>query len=429
MREGYGCARCRDILAVGVMEARGVSNTVAFDRRQIYRPFLERLGPIGSPRTLEEHDWIVPPKHDPRDFTQPPIHEVFADSAELTRGMQMALVGGTGSGKTTELLLTHRLLGRHADAVNEYLDLAEVTDLNEANPGAILAAIGMRLYARLKKAQKQKVSSAHEKLQVLAFGKTEWWRDPPDYDDGDSGFRVDIPGVMKRRFPALRREVQEVRGLLLEIASPLLRRDAQITTLIDGLDRLIMPERFRQFAEQDLRALRGTQISAVVAAPLLLWYDKSQFLADHFDLVRHLPAVLFDPEESDFLKSVLLRRGATELMDEPEVTEICRFSGGVLRDLLTLTQSAATSAYREDEDRIGRDHVRTAVLQLGRRYWIGLGSQIGPIRRLINKKEFSPDNPAARELLVNRQVLEYCRRGRDFFAVHPALAEVLAETV
>ncbi|MEO7649730.1 MAG: hypothetical protein ABIZ80_04630, partial [Bryobacteraceae bacterium] len=116
-------------------------STVTFDRRQVYRPFLERLNP-SSPGVLEAQDLIVPPEHDPRDPDQPPIHVSFANSAELNRGVQMALVGGIGSGKTTELWLTRRLLSRHDDAINILVDLAEITNLNELNPGAILIAIG-----------------------------------------------------------------------------------------------------------------------------------------------------------------------------------------------------------------------------------------------------------------------------------------------
>jgi hypothetical protein len=128
-------------------------STVTFDRRQIYRPFLERLNP-SSPGILGAQDLIVPPEHDPRDPDQPPIHVTFANSAELKRGVQMALVGGIGSGKTTELWLTAKLLKRHPDAINILIDLAEVTDLNGLNPGALLIAIGMQLYRRVKKAER-----------------------------------------------------------------------------------------------------------------------------------------------------------------------------------------------------------------------------------------------------------------------------------
>src|SRR6266481_3157695 len=133
------------------MEKEQTSSTIVFDRRLIYRPFLERLNPIASARTVLEQDLIVPPDHDPRDLEQPPIHVAFARAAELNRGIQMALVGGIGSGKTTELLLTDKLLKRHADAVNIFVDISEVADLRETNAGAILALIGMRLFSRLKK--------------------------------------------------------------------------------------------------------------------------------------------------------------------------------------------------------------------------------------------------------------------------------------
>src|ERR1035437_6034875 len=106
------------------------SGAVVFDRRQVYRPFLERLNPIGSQNVLAD-GLIVAPEHDPRDAGEPPIHVAFANTAELARGSQMALVGGIGSGKTTELLLTQKVLGRHADAVNIFVDMADYTDLSE----------------------------------------------------------------------------------------------------------------------------------------------------------------------------------------------------------------------------------------------------------------------------------------------------------
>jgi len=346
----------------------------------------------------------------------------------------MALVGGIGSGKTTELLLTHRVLNRHADAVNIFVDLADYTDLNDLNTGAILATVGMRLYSRLKKggeAPAPEVTSAHTKLRELALGKTTWvpegaWDDYEGDYEGEPTIRVDVPGLMRLRFPALRREVKQVKELLLPIAAPLLERDAQITLLIDGLDRLIKAERFREFAEQDLQALRGTKMTVIIVAPLLLWYDKSRFLQDYFDLVKHIPAAAADPQDSAFLRQILERRGALELMDRAEVTSIAKYSGGVIRDLLTLARSAAEYAYRDGEDRIGRQHVRAAVKQLGNRYLVGLGkTHRMRLRRLADNEEFPIEDSTARELLVNRQVLEYFSRGREFFAVHPALAKVL----
>jgi len=118
----------------------------------------------------------------------------------------MALVGGIGSGKTTELLLTMDRLGRHDDAVNVFLEAAEFTDFSETNPGAMLAAIGLRLFARIDKRfgrPSEQVQSASSKLRKLALGTTEWYdleppdhhdREPPDYGDDDGM----VPGACSR---------------------------------------------------------------------------------------------------------------------------------------------------------------------------------------------------------------------------------------
>jgi hypothetical protein len=232
---------------------------------------------------------------------------------------------------------------------------------------------------------------------------------------------------MRLRFQTLRREVMEVQELVVSIASPLLESDAQITLLIDGLDRLIQPELFREFAEQDLQALRGTNImSVIIVAPLLLWYDKSRLLQDYFDMVKHIPAAAADPRNSAFLRQILERRGALDLMDRTEITTIAKYSGGVLRDLLTLARSSAEYAYRDAEDRIGRPHVNAAIKQLGNRYLVGLGyTHRRLLRGLIDDRKFPIENSTARELLVNRQVLEYFKGGVDYFAAHPALAKIL----
>jgi hypothetical protein len=409
---------------------------VVFDRRQLYRPFLERLNPIASSQSLLAEGLIVAPDHDPRDTGEPPIHVAFANTAELTRGSQMALVGGIGSGKTTELLLTQKLLSRHSDAVSIYVDMADYTDLSEINPGAILATAGFQLYphvrSRLRKMGEElpdPIKAAYEKLRELAFGKTKWV-DPeglePYDDDPYEAVPVKGPGVMKLRLPALRSQVAEIMDQVDMIASPLLGDEAQITLLVDGLDRLIQPEFFRQFAEQDLQALKGTKISVSIVAPLLFLYDKSRFLQDYFDVVKHIPAAAADPQHSAFLKQILQRRGAPELMDRAEIASIAKYSGGVLRDLLTLARSSAEYAYRDAEDRVGRCHVNAAIKQLGNRYLVGLGNTHRKLlRRLIGDGEFPIENSTARELLVNRQVLEYFKGGVDYFAVHPALAKIL----
>jgi hypothetical protein len=402
-----------------------------FDRRQVYRPFLERLNSLAPISRVEGDNLIVVRSHDPLDFSEPPIHVAFARAAELTRGIQIALVGGIGSGKTTELQLTERQLSRHPDAVNILIDLADKTDLSGMNTGAILAAVGLELYRRARELSEPAadVNVAHSRLREVAYGKTGWVAES-DLDrgyDNERAVEVRWPGLMRPRFPAITRQVEEVLELLEKIVAPWIEKDGQITLLLDGLDRL-SAERFRQFAEQDLRALRGTGISVIIVAPLPLWYDKNRFIHEYFEVVKHIPPAANGAEDAKFLREILTRRGASELMEPAQVNSIVRYSGGVIRDLLTLVRSAASYAYGDDEDRVRRKHVATAVHQLGNRYLTGLGiRQRRLLQRLKSHEEFPVDDPLALELIANRQVLEHFQRGRESFTVHPAVAKCMPE--
>jgi hypothetical protein len=382
-------------------------------------------------RTVVEQGLIVSPSADPRDPEQPPIYEAFASAAELRPGVQMALVGGIGSGKTTELRLTLDRLKRYPDAVNLFIEASEFTDFLQTNPGAMLAAIGLRLlavYQELFGEPPEGLRVVRRKLRELALGKTEWHDygrlEQDNVPDGQNPLH--IPGLMKPRFAQVKDQVSNVAVLLSGVLPSFRKHGKQVTVIVDGLDRLIKPSRFREFAEQDLRAMRGMKVSMILAAPLLLWYDKDRFLQDYFDIVRHIPAASVDPEESGFLKDILERRGAGDLMDEESMNAICRYSGGVLRDLLSLAESAAQYAYRDGEDRIGSGHVQAAVRQLGNRYVAGIGdTQRHLLGQLQKYGQFDVEDPNCRELLVNRQVLEYSKHGLDYFRVHPALAKIL----
>ena len=102
---------------------------------------------------------------------------------------------------------------------------------------------------------------------------------------------------------------------------------------------------------------------------------------------------------------------------------LCRASGGVLRDLISLARSTAEGAYLNDADQATDLDVDKAIQQLGNSYHLGLGTnQLELLRRVINGDGFSPSDPASLELLITRRVLE---QAGSRYEVHPALAPLL----
>ncbi len=366
------------------------------------------------------------------------LYSNLAGRADLEPGSQQLLVGGIGSGKTTELLLAERWLNSQTKALSLYIDVTSETDLAGLNSGALLATFGIHLARAARANEKPDNKDLKQQLEIIrgfAYGKTvQYWvdenedydrPDPEDYDP-PGGYYVTnkIPGKLTPPLPALQRDIQEIRETLNYLVALVKRTNEDIVVIFDGLDRLVTPDKFLGVVHQDFRALRTLQVSVLATAPVSV-YSVWQNVAERFDRVQPLPAIAADPAHDGFLQSVLAKRGAFKLMDSREAEMICRKSGGVLRDLISLARDAAEESYIAGSDHIAVEHVENVASQLGLAYLRGLGpDQIKALRNLEKTKSFDLQSSINMELLVTRRVLEYSPTD---FRVHPALLPFLSE--
>ena len=380
------------------------------------------------------------------------IFKQLAAGADLDPGSQQLVVGGIGSGKTTELLLAERELAAHERTLTVYVDVSAETDLSAINSGALLASLGLTLWKIIESRFSQaKINSwalreAAQAIEKAAYGheKQVWvdyhdyqqepgyeeepgYEQEPDYEPELGYFqRVEVPGKLRQRFPALQRDVKDLAKSLANLTTFLKNVSLEIVAIFDGLDRLINADQFWAVAEQDLRAMRPLEISLLVAGPLSVMYGQGRQIKDYFDKVQYLPPVIADPKHSPFLLEVLRLRGAHELMEEKLMQKLCLASGGVLRDLISLARSAGENAYLEDADTIQTKHADRAIEQLGNSYLLGLGSrQKKTVQAVLGGEGFAPSNPENEELVITRRILA---QSESSYEVHPALASVLMQT-
>jgi hypothetical protein len=403
------------------------------DRRGRFRSFMKRLNPTAPPKTAISEGLIY----------QEPRRSVFrklAAGADLAIGSQQLIVGGIGSGKTTELLLAEGELSSHEHTASVYIDVSAETDLSVVSSGALLASFGLRvLKGVIPEAQwTSDVKSSYEAVKKAAYGYEEqvWMPDPePDFDDyeppdpeeqfdREPGYyhTVKVAGKLKPPFPPLRRDVNVLTNHVAKLTAFARTRKSELVAIFDGLDRLIKAEQFWSVAEQDLRAIRPLDISVLVAGPLSTLYGQGRQVKDYFDEVHYLPPAVADPKASTFLFEVLRVRGADDLMKPEYMQKLCLASGGVLRDLISLARNAGENAYLADADYISSEHINRAIEQLGNSYLLGLGTkQKTLLQRLLDGGAFSPSDPDSMELLITRRVLE---RSESRYEVHPALVSV-----
>lgn len=352
------------------------------------------------------------------------IYRQIAARAELQPGSRQLLIGGIGSGKTTELLLAEaqmRAEGMHPF----YIDIPAETDLYQLKAGALVASFGERLLKMLPGDEARDLQKPVAAVREFARGRIVFVPDDQEEPPGDDepGTWQVIPGKLRPPNPPLHSDIARVTGAIQAIRIRL-NPDLNFVVICDGLDRLIKPDLLWQVANQDLQVFRDLEIPIVLAAPLTLLFGREgRAVYDQFDPVHTMFDLVLEGGGSDRMRDLISCRDQDHMLS-PQVAEaICQFSGGALRDLLTLARDAGEHAYMSGAADVSSHDVEVVAKRLGHSYLRGLGpDELRLLERIERTGSFRTDDPAYTELLATRRVLEY---SETQFAVHPALKLVL----
>lgn len=319
-------------------------------RLEKFRGYMARLNPAASPALALQEGLYMP-------RSGRSTADEIAARLEIDPVSSHLVVGGIGSGKTTQLLVARDRLAAIADMHAEYIDVASAHDLDRLEPGILTELAGPHLSERI-----------------------------------DSGRQ-------------------------------------HIVFLFDSLDRLSDPAMFVKVVEQDIRALQKAGIGFVLVGPLASMYGPHRALTDHFQ--HYYPQLAVDVRDDveglSFLVGLLRKRAAEDILPDASALALARWSGGVLRDLISLARAAGEEAYMRGADRVEEAHVETAADAFGRKLAFGLGSaDLEILSRVAAKGTFVQTSDRDIALLLTRRVLEHST-GSPRFTVHPTLKPLLAQ--
>ncbi len=199
--------------------------------------------------------------------------------------------------------------------------------------------------------------------------------------------------------------------------------------MLDGLDRIADIRAFEQLVVQDVKTLSSLGVGTVLVGPLRTLYGIDRVLTEYFNKTHYQPwiDVTVNPAGREFLVGVLRRRTG-EVLDEPGVDALVDASGGVLRDLLSLAQSALVEAYMDGSDSIGPHEVDDAVDAFGRKHLQGLRpGELEVLQRVRTQGKFVHTSEDDLALLMTRRVLEYRSGDQQRYAVHPTIRGLLQD--
>ncbi|WP_437764070.1 hypothetical protein WMF27_37555 [Sorangium sp. So ce281] len=406
-------------------------------RLEKFREYMARFNPAGDPRGAVRDGLYVPrPGRSTAD-------EVAA-RLEIDPSSSHLIVGGIGSGKTTQLLVACDRLNKLADTRAEYIDLSLIHDLQSMAPGTLIVAAGLAAHRHLEPGDDKVAHEAGEQFRRWAYGHDRHvWvpfdDDPgepydhgePDDDEPERGYYdiIEEKPLLSSPEKPLDWSVEDKAHRLAEIRSGLRRRVPYLVLLFDSLDRLPDPAAFATAVEQDVRAIQKAGIGLVLVGPLRSMFGPHRTVTDFFQhfYPQHAVDVQQDEQGRAFLVDILQRRAPSELLPEPVCRKLAERSGGVLRDLISLARSAGEEAYMRGADRIEEEHIDAIADAFGRQLIFGLKpAEIEVLQRVRQTGTFVPTSDDDMVLLMTRRVLEY-RNGSSRFVVQPTLEPLLEQ--
>lgn len=394
------------------------------DRRTMFQRYMKGLDPTAvHAETIADSFYVDHP-----DGTSARI----AARLEIDTSSSHLVVGGVGTGKSTELF---RLMGR-LEELNEFVtllvDVGESHRLDRPKPSVLLALTLQELLRNPSTKGKEQLGASQLKsIEELLFGKTilrhvdhltlasrqlmsSMYTEYPEQ----------IPGILER--PTLTdQQITRVREYLRELVSAL---GKHVVILFDGLDRLSDTSAFVAMVRDDVPQLSSLGIGSVVVGPQRLRFATERDVVDSIFSEKFLHgAQNFESRAGKkFLSTVLVRRVDDSMMSREARAFLVQSSGGLLRDLIALAKRAGFEAYQAGADSVSLAHVKTAVDRFGRDLLLGLTiEKARRLRELAATGIITISTPADIELLMSRLIVEVC--GAPIrYVLHPTIAPLVA---
>ncbi len=402
------------------------------DRRSRFRAFMKALDPTGNPEEAVNSGFYVPA------LSQ--AGRRIAASLELESSSSHLLLGGIGSGKTTELIRIQQELDDVDDLIVVRVDVPEKHQLDKLKPGVLLALTAIELYRHLPPAddpdRRQRLRS---RVRILTVGS--WEYDPyADYDPNPGVPKPQrwVPGVLET--PRAEPSVAKLTQLLRELLG---LHGSSAAVLFDGLDRVLDLAPLTSMLFQDLPALKSLGIGCVIVGPPHLQLSEHRAVIELFTRFhRHGAVDWLDEAGQRFLVRVLRARVAPDILSDEAVDQAASLSGGLTRDLISLVRSAGEDAYAGGAVCVNAEHIKSAADQLGRNLLFGVTQTtaaqlraLAPqpkiervsgvrVKRMIYP-DFVPASDDDVSLLLRRLIIEIST-APPTYRLHPAVLPLLS---
>lgn len=378
------------------------------NRRELFRERMVLLNPTADPEELKKHGYYVSP---PSDFNT--VNQLTT-KLELEPDSKCIIIGGIGSGKTTQLYMACEEINKVPDMMGIYVDVSKYTDLTKLKAGSLTAIAGLVISEKI-------INPSEEINTIRNYFLSMYNQYPvyPEYQEHDEAYYVD--NVLVK--PPENNLDFEIKQQLTSLKTLYSAMDKKLVFFFDSLDR-IHAKSFKILVENDLQVFSILKIGSVLVGPTeLLTNSQHQVIIQNFErkIFRHWSFDSNNPDSILFLVKILLQRISENFLSQSNAILIAEFSGGILRHMVSIAKSANENAYMDGSDKIDEKHIRVAAEEFGKSLMlVGVNDEQ---RKILAGSNFDPTSELAMYLLRHGLLIEY-RDSKSFqisYRVHPTI--------
>ncbi|MGB3514225.1 MAG: ATP-binding protein [Microcoleaceae cyanobacterium] len=370
---------------------------------------------------------------------------------------KIIFAGHRGCGKSTLLAqFCRQIKDRYFVVFFSISDSIEMSDVNHIN---ILFAIAVRLMEAAEEQQVEIKSSTKDQFYKWFAKRT---RTETEEFKAETSAGFDLFKIITGKLKADATIREEIKQEFLRKVSDLIARineiaavvqnasKKEILVVIDDLDKIDLAV-VRQIYEEHIKALFQPNFRIIFTIPIsalrevrmastLTTETNNQIITMPVSKLfkqgeRRLPNSMPRSEPTAMLTEIIYKRISRDLIEPETVEQIIVYSGGVLRELIRITNECCRICLRlirrrpdDLEIKINPQILEEAIINIS----IDFDTRIGTADYKILQQtyqEFKPNDPKEQrflDLLHGLYVLEY-RNARLWYDVHPIVTELLQE--
>lgn len=373
---------------------------------------------------------------------------------------KIIFAGHRGCGKSTLLYeFKRRLDDRYFVVLFSISDMIEMSDVNHVN---ILFAIAVQMMAEAE-AQRLTIKASQKQGFYQWFAEQTHTTIDEYKAEVEGGFNFTnllayIKGVLRIN-SIIREEIKQkyerrISDLVAQIniiASAIqVQSKKEILVIVDDIDKLDL-ERVKDIFLSHIKAIMLPGFRIIMTIPIAALRDVelvATLQSETNDQIVKMPVEkLFqqaeshsanatpDPEVLARLTEIIRKRVDEELIDPDTLTQICIYSGGLLRELIRIANECCRiclrSIRRHPDDstiKIDRAVLEGAITELRIDFDGSIGKDDYEIIKTVYHN-FQPEdlqNKRFLELLNGLYILEY-RNGKLWYDVHPIVVDLMRE--